>query len=114
MKSNYFALMLVAAMPWGASASPPEPTTTTPLQVTTSAQQPVTIVVNCQQGDWPTVQQIAREVGVNVFDPPRHVRQRAVIEGLRACRRGATDVALVFPPAQDAQTQQPERVAAAP
>lgn len=114
MNANYLALMLVAAMPWGASAAPPEPTTTAPLQVTASAQRPVTIVVNCQQGDWPTLKQIAREVGVNVFDPPRHVRQRAVIEGLRACRRGATDVALVFPPAQDAQTQQPARVAAIP
>ncbi len=114
MNANYFALVLVAAMPWGASAAPPAPTTTAPLQVTGSSPQPVTIVVNCEQGDWPTLQQIARDVGINVFDPPRHVRQRAVIEGLRACRRGATDVALVFPPAQDVQTQQPVRVAAIP
>jgi hypothetical protein len=112
MNANYFALVLVAAMPWRVSAAPP--TTTTPLQVTGSSQQPVTIVVNCEQGDWPTLQQIARDVGINVFDPPRHVRQRAVIEGLRACRRGATDVALVFPAAQDAQVPQPVRVAVMP
>jgi hypothetical protein len=114
MNATYFALVLVAATPWGASAVPPEPTTTTPVQVTDSSPQPVTIVVNCDQGDWPTLQQIARDVGINVFDPPRHVRQRAVIEGLRACRHGATDVALVFPPAQDAQTRRPVRVAAIP
>jgi hypothetical protein len=114
MNATCFALLLVAAMPWGASAAPPEPTTTTPLRVTASSQQPVTLTVNCEHGAWPTLQQIASEVGINVFDPPHHVRRRAVIEGLRACRRGATDVALVFPPAQDAQAQQPVRVAATP
>jgi hypothetical protein len=75
------ACLLVAALPLCAAAAPP---------------QPPIIVVNCEQGDWPTLKRVAEEVGVTALDPVPRVRKRAIIAGLRACRHGATDVMLVF------------------
>jgi hypothetical protein len=113
MNAKSFAPMLVAAMAWTVSAAPPEPTTTTPLRV--SAPPPaVAMLVNCDQANWPTRKQIAHDVGINVFDPPNHVRKRAVIEGLRACRRGATDVRLVFVAPQHEQTRELAQIATTP
>ena len=82
MKARYIGL-LALAMPLAAAAAPP-------------ASSP--IVVNCQERNWPSLERVAHDVGLNAFDPVPRVRQRAIVAGLRACRHGASDVLLVFEP----------------
>ncbi|HEY1142075.1 MAG TPA: hypothetical protein VGE88_18005 [Lysobacter sp.] len=81
MNARFAIGLFVLAFPLAAAAAPP-------------ASSP--IVVSCQQRNWPSLERVAQEAGVNAFDPVPHVRKRAIIAGLRACRHGATDLALVF------------------
>ena len=99
MNAKHLALLFAVALPLGATAAPPDSNT---------------IRVNCAKPDWPTREAIARDVGMSTFDPVEHVRHRAIIAGMRACRSGATDVDLVFEKSQQVEMQQMERVAAQP
>ncbi|GAB3100809.1 hypothetical protein [Lysobacter terrae] len=81
MNARYAIVLAALMFPLAAAAAPP---TSSP------------IIVSCEQRNWPSLERVAHEVGVNAFDPVPDVRKRAIIAGLRACRHGATDLLVVF------------------
>ncbi|MFC5578780.1 hypothetical protein ACFPOA_12260 [Lysobacter niabensis] len=88
-----FALPLVAA-----AASPEERTQPEPrmLERVEATRAPAVVTVDCEDAKWPSLREVAQHNGISVFDPVAHVRHRIVIEGSRACRRGAAQVQVVF------------------
>jgi hypothetical protein len=91
-------LYLALALPLAAVAAPPEERTQPePRMLEQIEVRPhAVITVDCGDAEWPTLQEVAQHNGISVFDPVAHVRHRIVIEGSRACRRGAVQVQVVF------------------
>jgi hypothetical protein len=98
---NIQMLCLAMAFPLAAIAAPPshqdrsqsEPRTLGQIQAT---RPHAVVTVDCESATWPSLREVARHNGISVFDPVEHVRHRIVIEGSRACRRGADQVLVVF------------------
>ena len=92
-------LALALSLPLSAAAAPPEgraqpePRMLERIEV---ARPQVAVTVDCETARWPTLREVAQHNGISVFDPVEHVRHRIVIEGSRACRRGADQVQVVF------------------
>jgi hypothetical protein len=90
---------LALALPLVVAAAPPEertqskPRTLEQIEVT---RPQVIVTVDCEDARWPSLREVAQHNGISVFDPVAHVRHRIVIEGSRACRRGAAQVQVVF------------------
>ncbi|MFC5570851.1 hypothetical protein ACFPN1_12345 [Lysobacter yangpyeongensis] len=76
-----YVFLLAIALPATAAAAPPTPSP---------------IVVDCAQRNWPSLERVAQETGLSAFDPVEHARKRAIVAGLRACRRGAGELLIVF------------------
>ena len=92
---------LALAFPLAASAAPTshqdrsqsEPRPLAQIQAT---RPHAVVTVDCESATWPSLREVAHHNGISVFDPVEHVRRRIVIEGSRACRRGADQVLVVF------------------
>lgn len=81
MNAKSLLLLVFAALPWSAPAAPPPS---------------VTITVDCNDPVWPTLRQVATHVGYDAFNPAYLTRKQLMLEGRRACRRGAVQVDLVL------------------
>ena len=81
MNAKFLLLTLAAGLPLCALASPP---------------QAMVITVDCENPVWPSLKQVAQHAGYDAFNPAYQVRQRLMLEGRRACRRGAAHVQLTF------------------
>ena len=98
---NITTLSLVLLLPFAATAGPQEsearvhqePRTLEQIEV---ARPRAVVTVDCESANWPSLREVAHYNGMSVFDPVAHVRHRIVIEGTRACRRGAEQVLVVF------------------
>lgn len=88
MNAKSLCLILFAALPPGALATPP------------SSMPAMTFTVDCDQPVWPSLRQVAGYIGNDAFDPVYRVRKRLMLEGRRACRHGVEHVQLVFLPAE--------------
>lgn len=78
---------LVLANPFAALALPPASTPT--------------LTVDCDHPEWPSLREFAEQFGFDAFDPAYRVRQRMIIEALRACRRGGDQLLVVLEPDAD-------------
>lgn len=90
---------LALALPLAAAAAPPEERTQSgprTLERVDVTRAPAVVMVDCEDAKWPSLREVAQHNGISVFDPVAHVRHRIVIEGSRACRRGAAQVQVVF------------------
>ncbi len=83
MNAKSLLLIVFAALPLSARASPPPS---------------VTITVDCNNPVWPTLRQVATHVGYDAYNPAYRIRKQLMLEGRRACRHGATQVDLVLQP----------------
>lgn len=81
MNAKSLLLIVFAALPLSAWASPPSS---------------MTITVDCNNPVWPTLRQVATEVGYDAFNPTYRIRKQLMLDGRRACRRGALQVDLVL------------------
>jgi hypothetical protein len=81
MNIRITALILAAALPCAALASPPEPTTVT---------------IDCHHPQLPSQQTIARLTGVDNFSKVYDVRTRLMIEAAHACQGGAGQIQLTL------------------
>ena len=101
MKTTIATLSLALLLPFTATAGPPQEQTRLHSQPRTleevQAGRPRAIVtVDCENAQWPSLQEVADYQGLSAFDPVAHVRKRIVIAGTRACRGGADQVLVVF------------------
>jgi hypothetical protein len=95
MNVRLLFLVLALTSPLGALATPPASTTT--------------LTVDCDQPAWPTLREFAEHYGFDAYDPAYRVRQRVIIDALRACRRGADRVQLVLDPGPTAPSMLAQR-----
>ena len=98
---NITIISLVLLLPFAATAGAQENDTRVQQEPRTleqieAARPRAVVTVDCENANWPSLQEVAHYNGMSVFDPVAHVRHRIVIEGTRACRRGAEQVLVVF------------------
>ena len=97
---NISIISLVLLLPLAATAGAQENTRVKQeprtLEQVEAARPRAVVTVDCESAKWPSLQEVAHYNGMSVFDPVAHVRHRIVIEGTRACRRGAEQVLVVF------------------
>lgn len=98
---NITIISLVLLLPLAATARAQEIDTRVQheprtLEQVEAARPRAVVTVDCESANWPSLQAVAHYNGMSAFDPVAHVRHRIVIEGTRACRRGAEQVLVVF------------------